>query len=678
MPASGQSCYLQQDCGAGMLCGANGTCQPIRSLLNTGSNSIYWVDQALGNDANSGTESQPFKNIQRAMRASTLKPGDAVIIRKGTYYEQVSPETGGTPGNRITIAAYPGDEVIVSGAIQLNGNWTQDGNAWKLTWPFDALWHRYEGSGDLFGPARRRDVLIAGGKMLQAVYKRSDVVEGTFFLEGSPDNPTTMYTILPGSKNPNNELMQTSLLNHLFNPSNNEPNCRFGQVKGYYHLIGITFRHTANDGQMGAVCAGSEGSILENITAEWTNGSGFLISGKNHVVRGVRALNNGMSGVRGEYCDNCVVENSVSKFNNWKGYLPMWESGGGKWLYTTNSTFRKLDFSDNEGPGLWLDMDNFDNIVEQNRFDNNLAANLFLEWTTDRTLVRNNVMTRARYAEGSFHGHGLLVHAANNNIIIHNTFMGNDGGGMRIRADHRDKAKGNRYYNNLFIANHNNSGPPALISREISFEEHDSVADALTNKGDGNVFWQRNYATSEETTFYFRANGGAGGALFTSTLSEWQNKALTDYNSSTILLSAPHVIDTNDYAEGWRLAVGSQVIGQSVNLPSDIPPLLVDFDGEPRPAQQADAGADQFGLDNGGGTDGLPGDASGNGIITALDASLVLQHASGLLDLTSVMDADASGDGTVSAYDASLILQYVTGFISCLPANLTCTSGKRL
>lgn len=678
--AQGQSCYLQQDCGPGMLCDGNGSCQPIRTLLNTGSNTVYWVDQADGNDAFPGTESQPFKTIQRAVQANTISPGDAVVIREGTYYGQVSPGTGGTPGNLITITGYPGEDVIVSGAINLTGTWSQDGNAWRLTWPYEALWHRYEGPDDLFGEARRRDVLIADGQMLQAVYSRADVREGTFFLEGSPYNPTTMFAMLPGNKNPNSASMQTSLLNHLFNPSNNEPSCRFGNVKGFYHLIGITFRHTANDGQMGAVCAGTEGSIIENVTAEWTNGSGFLISGNNHIVRGVRAYHNGMSGIRGNICNNCVVEHSESKFNNWKGYKPFWESGGGKWLYTSNSTFRNLDFSDNEGPGLWLDMDNFDNIIENNVFDNNLGAGLFLEWTTDRTIVRNNVFTRARYAWPTFYGHGLLIHAANDNIVLHNTFMKNEGGGMRIRADDRDRAIGNRYYNNLFIANTLIDWSSDRKSSEISFEEHSGDADARSNKGEGNVFWYRGYSTHEYNTYQYRTKGSNGSNVVrSSTLSDWQNKALTDYMSSTILPAEPHVVDTTDHVNGWRLAAESQVIGKGVSLPADLAPLLVDFDGDPRPVQGADVGADQFkfGEIEPPPPSGVPGDASGNGLVTALDASLILQHASGLVDLDANTHADASGDGSVSAYDASLILQYITGFLTCLPADVACMPGKR-
>ena len=664
-----------------MLCSESGNCQSVRSLLDTGNNTVYWVDQAVGNDNNSGVESQPFKTIQRAVQENTISPGDAVIIREGTYYGQVSPGTSGTPGNRITITSFPGEDVVVSGAIELQGTWTQDGSAWKLTWPHEALWHRYEGPNDLFGEARRRDVLIADGQMLQAVYNRADVKEGTFYMEGSPDNPSTVYTMLSGSKNPNNALMQTSLLNHLFNPSNNEPSCRFGDVKGYFHLIGITFRHTANDGQMGAVCAGSEGSILENITAEWTNGSGFLISGNNHVVRGVRAYYNGMSGIRGNICDNCTVEYAESKYNNWKGYKPFWESGGGKWLYTTNSTFRHLDFSYNEGPGLWLDMDNFDNVIEQNVFDNNLGANLFLEWTTDRTVVSNNVFTRARYAWPTFYGHGLLIHAANNNVVLYNTFMGNEGGGMRIRADDRDKATGNRYYNNLFIANTLIDWNSDRKSSEISFEEHASDADARSNKGEGNVFWYRGYATHEYNTFQYRTKGASSSNVVrSSSLAEWQNKALTDYNSSTIQPADPHVVDTTDHVNGWRLAAGVSGYWQGYCAsPLTWLRYLSTLTENHARSLGADVGADQF-------TFGRRRPAGIRQFPEMLRATASSRHwmlpwycntQVDLLDLDQRgLNADASGDGSISAFDASLILQLITGFISCLPADNACTTGK--
>ena len=67
----------------------------------------------------------------------------------------------------------------------------------------------------------------------------------------------------------------------------------------------------------------------------------------------------------------------------------------------------------------------------------------------------------------------------------------------------------------------------------------------------------------------------------------------------------------------------------------------------------------------------LVGDVSGNGIITAFDASLILQKTVGLITLPDaefpnfvVAVADVTGNGTISALDASHILQFSVGLIT--------------
>ena len=65
----------------------------------------------------------------------------------------------------------------------------------------------------------------------------------------------------------------------------------------------------------------------------------------------------------------------------------------------------------------------------------------------------------------------------------------------------------------------------------------------------------------------------------------------------------------------------------------------------------------------------LLGDVSGNGTISAYDASLILQYDVASISFTApqLAAADVSGDGTVSAFDASYILRYVVGIISGFP-----------
>ncbi len=72
------------------------------------------------------------------------------------------------------------------------------------------------------------------------------------------------------------------------------------------------------------------------------------------------------------------------------------------------------------------------------------------------------------------------------------------------------------------------------------------------------------------------------------------------------------------------------------------------------------------------------GDVSGDGAVSALDASLILQHTTGLtlLDAAGRAAADVTTQGGISAFDASLVLQRVVGLIDCFPAEPGCTPGK--
>ena len=67
------------------------------------------------------------------------------------------------------------------------------------------------------------------------------------------------------------------------------------------------------------------------------------------------------------------------------------------------------------------------------------------------------------------------------------------------------------------------------------------------------------------------------------------------------------------------------------------------------------------------------GDASLNGSISALDATLVLRHVAEMETLSGAAwaNAEVSGNGDVTALDASLILQYVVGLIDHFPAEGT-------
>jgi parallel beta-helix repeat protein len=82
----------------------------------------YYVDgnHSGASDSNPGTESQPWKTIQRA--ANVAAAGDTVLVKAGTYNEAVSITRSGTAGARITFKAYPGTRPVIDGTGKVP-NW---------------------------------------------------------------------------------------------------------------------------------------------------------------------------------------------------------------------------------------------------------------------------------------------------------------------------------------------------------------------------------------------------------------------------------------------------------------------------------------------------------------------------------------------------------------------------
>ena len=84
----------------------------------------YYIDRnhAIASDNNTGTIDRPWKTITKANQ--TLKAGDTVYIKGGTYSSYINPSRFGTASNRITYRNYGTDVVAISGAayaVYLNG-----------------------------------------------------------------------------------------------------------------------------------------------------------------------------------------------------------------------------------------------------------------------------------------------------------------------------------------------------------------------------------------------------------------------------------------------------------------------------------------------------------------------------------------------------------------------------
>jgi len=88
-----------------------------------------------GSDSNAGTLYSPLKTIQKA--ADIAMPGDTVLIRGGTYREQVVLPRSGTAASPITFKAYPDETVVLSGGDPIAGWTVHNGDIWKATVDWD-------------------------------------------------------------------------------------------------------------------------------------------------------------------------------------------------------------------------------------------------------------------------------------------------------------------------------------------------------------------------------------------------------------------------------------------------------------------------------------------------------------------------------------------------------------
>jgi len=103
----------------------------------TSSTQGYWVNVGAttssvagyvaknGNDSNPGTISLPFRSIQKC--AATAGIGSVCLIREGTYYETVTPNSG------ITIRPYNDESVTIDGTDPITGWTSHQGSIYKAS-----------------------------------------------------------------------------------------------------------------------------------------------------------------------------------------------------------------------------------------------------------------------------------------------------------------------------------------------------------------------------------------------------------------------------------------------------------------------------------------------------------------------------------------------------------------
>ena len=197
------------------------------------------------------------------------------------------------------------------------------------------------------------------------------------------------------------------------------------------HLVVEKF---ANPAQTPAVVAGSSWTVRDS-EIRFNHGIGIK-AGSNSQIIGNRVRHQGQLGLAGSGT-NILFENNEIDHNNTAGFSWNWEAGGSKWVYTDGLVVRGNNSHDNNGPGLWTDINNIRTTYENNTVSDNAGPGIFHEISYD-AIIRNNVISRNGLNLGGiwWGGAGIYVSNSPNVEVYGNTLVGN-GGGIGLRADDR-------------------------------------------------------------------------------------------------------------------------------------------------------------------------------------------------------------------------------------------------
>jgi parallel beta-helix repeat protein len=155
-------------------------------------------------------------------------------------------------------------------------------------------------------------------------------------------------------------------------------------------ISNLTVEKYGSPAQKGAIHA-HEGArwIIENCVVHLNSGGGISV-GIGTRVHNCDIHHNGQIGINGNGKD-IRVENNHIWSNNIRGFNPEWEAGGVKIAMTDGVELRGNHVHDNNGFGLWCDIECRNVIYEDNLVENNQMMGIHHEISFN-AIIRNNVV----------------------------------------------------------------------------------------------------------------------------------------------------------------------------------------------------------------------------------------------------------------------------------------------
>ncbi len=205
-------------------------------------------------------------------------------------------------------------------------------------------------------------------------------------------------------------------------------------------MRGLVIDKVASPAQNGAIDAFRDYNItgwtLDNIEVRWAHGAGVEL--RNGTIQNGFLHDNGQEGyvTRGT---GSFFNNEVSN-NNFAGFSPGWEAGGGKVVFSNGYLFTYNNVHDNGGPGIWFDIFDYNSIITHNTVSGIYPTGIEIEIGNTADIEFNTVKTTTTTAapgqggDGCFSNGAIWVYLTPHVVVANNTTTSSVSNGICVDA----------------------------------------------------------------------------------------------------------------------------------------------------------------------------------------------------------------------------------------------------
>ena len=403
----------------------------------------------------------PGDNIQEAVLAGG--EGAVFWLEAGVYRMQEIEPLNGQSFYGASGAVLNGSRLLTE-FTQIDGHWAAEGQTQEG--------ERREVDEAAEGAQRPGypDAVYVNDQPLKPVESLDDLTSGTYYFDYDEDR---IYF----GDDPNGQTVEAAVGTHAI-----------ASTADNVTVSGLTVEKYATPTQFAAITGSGENWIVSNNEVRLNYGVGISVGSDGQILNNF-VHDNGQMGLDAGGTNILVEGNEIASNGFWSGIDVFWEGGGAKFTETDGLVVRNNYSHDNNGYGLWTDIDNINTVYEGNRIEYNSGGGINHEISYAASIHDNTFVGNGGNGLTWLWGSAIQVQNSQD-VEILNNLIDASSGGNGIGLIQQDRGEG---ANGPWITVNNNVHDNTLILSDMSGVGAVADYDEETMLSGGNVFNNNDY-----------------------------------------------------------------------------------------------------------------------------------------------------------------------------------------